>query len=540
MRPHGMDCPEDTELKNHSEMPINQDIQPKQMVNIYPGCKLYHRANYIRDKDNSLGEIIVKNFEGKYITCSTRKGEMLFNISALGTFLSLSKDALTDEIVIDGQLDIPLEELANYNCFDNDDKVFFEEKDFFANVRLKLDQKFNVLSGKSNLVKYEFNDFSDSFNKTSFKRYSDYENELVIIGDLLKKPYFGRIDLSENEQQRIYVADRSIPDIGNMIHDWREPICQVYYLDNPVLYNKYGVSLIRNFDIHNGSFCGYFDRYVKNEDDENTKVFDNFLLSILKKRRENEKIQDIIQTIQDTQYEIICDDFTKNLVIQGCAGSGKTMILMHRLSYAIYNRKDLAENSIKIISQNRNLNLELSELAQKLQLNNIDRFTLYEYYHHLIERVFKENRIYEIPNLLDYSSDMCSDNEIADTKLNDIYHIAFGLDCTEFELNKKELEVLENLIQSFTMEKIYFHNSNRNEIVIKYFKHLQSLNILLKKTVRILNHSENYDFTKEVKSRKKPLDKKTKDCHKYFSLIIDKIRKNIEDYDSSKSFFVKE
>ena len=140
---------------------------------------------------------------------------------------------------------------------------------------------------------------------------------------------------------------------------------------------------------------------------------------------------------------------------------------MHRLSYAIYNRKDLAENSIKIISQNRNLNLELSELAQKLQLNNIDRFTLYEYYHHLIERVFKENRIYEIPNLLDYSSDMCSDNEIADTKLNDIYHIAFGLDCTEFELNKKELEVLENLIQSFTMEKIYFHNNNRNEIVIE-------------------------------------------------------------------------
>ena len=86
MIPHGMDYPEDTELKNHSEMTSKQNIQPKQRVNIYPGCKLYHRANYIRDKDNSLGEIIVKSFDGKYITCITRKGEMLFNISALVIF----------------------------------------------------------------------------------------------------------------------------------------------------------------------------------------------------------------------------------------------------------------------------------------------------------------------------------------------------------------------------------------------------------------------------------------------------------------------
>jgi DNA helicase IV len=67
---------------------------------------------------------------------------------------------------------------------------------------------------------------------------------------------------------------------------------------------------------------------------------DPFLLDVLTQLRRdgNDKAVDIIETIQKEQNEIVRLK-NKSLYVQGCAGSGKTMILLHRLSITILNRQ---------------------------------------------------------------------------------------------------------------------------------------------------------------------------------------------------------
>jgi len=49
---------------------------------------------------------------------------------------------------------------------------------------------------------------------------------------------------------------------------------------------------------------------------------------------------EIIATIQKEQNQIIRDTPWHNVVVQGVAGSGKTTVAMHRISYILYNYKD--------------------------------------------------------------------------------------------------------------------------------------------------------------------------------------------------------
>ena len=75
--------------------------------------------------------------------------------------------------------------------------------------------------------------------------------------------------------------------------------------------------------------------------DESSEIFntisDNYLRKALL-RNKGEGIQDIIQTIQKKQDDIRSLPKGRSFVVQGCAGSGKTMVLLHRINYLLYNK----------------------------------------------------------------------------------------------------------------------------------------------------------------------------------------------------------
>ena len=52
-------------------------------------------------------------------------------------------------------------------------------------------------------------------------------------------------------------------------------------------------------------------------------IFDPFLKEILRTRKEQSEISDIIETIQEKQFEVITKPERANFILQGCAGSGK-------------------------------------------------------------------------------------------------------------------------------------------------------------------------------------------------------------------------
>ena len=68
----------------------------------------------------------------------------------------------------------------------------------------------------------------------------------------------------------------------------------------------------------------------------------------------DEKMKSIIATIQKEQNQIIRNEISDTLIIQGVAGSGKTSIALHRIAFLLYRFKDrLTANNVTILSPNK-------------------------------------------------------------------------------------------------------------------------------------------------------------------------------------------
>ena len=54
----------------------------------------------------------------------------------------------------------------------------------------------------------------------------------------------------------------------------------------------------------------------------------------------DDKMKNIVATIQREQNRIIRNEDIRTLIIQGVAGSGKTSIALHRIAYLLYTFRD--------------------------------------------------------------------------------------------------------------------------------------------------------------------------------------------------------
>lgn len=170
-----------------------------------------------------------------------------------------------------------------------------------------------------------------------------------------KNPYFGRFDFKaddENKETRFYIGLGLIQNENNqnMVYDWRADVCSLYY-DDKIGKTAYTcpdgeisgeVSLKRQFKIENGELKYYLD--------SNMVIDDDILMEQLSQNATS-KMHDIVSTIQKEQNVLIRDEDFKNTIVQGVAGSGKTSIAMHRVSYLLYKyRNSLKSEDILILS----------------------------------------------------------------------------------------------------------------------------------------------------------------------------------------------
>ena len=114
-----------------------------------------------------------------------------------------------------------------------------------------------------------------------------------------------------------------------------------------------------------------FDEFLNEGASDKGSRFDPFLQKILAEKRGEENISNIIRSIQKNQNDIIDFDFDKSFIVQGCAGSGKTMILLHRLANLKYNRPDLKWNQVKIITPNSLFNTYIDALSENLGIKAV-------------------------------------------------------------------------------------------------------------------------------------------------------------------------
>ncbi|WP_028610926.1 HelD family protein [Paenibacillus harenae] len=215
-----------------------------------------------------------------------------------------------------------------------------------------------------------------------------------------KEPYFGRIDFEElptGAQKPLYIGKAGVAKQGSselLVIDWRAPVASLFYSftggDAPAVYDSPDgeisgyVHLKRNFMIRQGEIVRLVDSYVRGQ--EEGSVTDEFLLYRLGENKDN-KLRDIVSTIQGEQDRIIRAERNKALFIQGVAGSGKTTVALHRLAYLLYQYADRmrAERMI-IFAPNRMFLDYISGVLPELGVGDIQQTTFSDWAVDLLEK----------------------------------------------------------------------------------------------------------------------------------------------------------
>ncbi len=268
------------------------------------------------------------------------------------------------------------------------------------------------------------------------------------------EPYFARMDLVDNIEgyNSYYIGKKG--DVKLEIVDWRAPLARRYYQKSCSSFKineyEYKTILRRAIRAKEGKVLDYKNEYlslkdylsiheIDGRDEEN--VLDPFLKEIIHTRKEETAVRDIIQTIQEKQYEIITCSEDKNFVLQGCAGSGKTMVMLHRLSYLMYNNENIKPRDVLVITPSNSFNAFIDELAEILELERVKTVTAYEYF----LQVLKNEKI-DISDKIDLSQKedvaylqyVYSDKFVLDVqkKLDKVFDSLYGLftadECQEF------------------------------------------------------------------------------------------------------------
>jgi len=166
---------------------------------------------------------------------------------------------------------------------------------------------------------------------------------------LASEPYFGRLDFQENGASQpvpLYIGKRGMDhkDTGQpYVIDWRAPVASLFYSftggDAPVAYEapdgliEGDIHRKRNISVRDRQLERVVDSYERGGD--NIGLSDEFLLYRLGEKKDN-RLRDIVSTIQSEQDAIIRAPRNKALIIQGAAGSGKTTVALHRLAFLLY------------------------------------------------------------------------------------------------------------------------------------------------------------------------------------------------------------
>ncbi|KIL48737.1 RNA polymerase recycling motor HelD [Jeotgalibacillus campisalis] len=198
------------------------------------------------------------------------------------------------------------------------------------------------------------------------------------------KPYFARIDYQkENEEKEsLYIGKASLHNPENqsqIIVDWRSPVSNVYYDGRlgEVEYEVNGettqgyLSLKRQYQIEKGELLSI--------QDVDLTTTDELLQQSLAGKADN-RLTEIVSTIQKEQNDIIRAPLNRPIIVQGAAGSGKTTIALHRISYFLYvNSETFHPSDLMILAPNQLFIEYISEVLPELGVDKINQTTLIDY-----------------------------------------------------------------------------------------------------------------------------------------------------------------
>ena len=225
-----------------------------------------------------------------------------------------------------------------------------------------------------------------------------YQHGMARLEKARKKPYFWRIDFQDPRLsilESYYIGRVGISDekAEPVVLDWRAPISSVYYENStgPCSYTvssegTFSIDLKRKrtYEIENDHLKDFFDSDVVANDELLTKYLAKNKKAVL---------GEIIATIQQEQNLIIRRSPKTNLIVQGVAGSGKTTVAMHRISYILYNyEEDFRLEDFYIIGSNRILLNYITSVLPELDVYGIRQMTMEQLFIRLLYEDWDEEK----------------------------------------------------------------------------------------------------------------------------------------------------
>ena len=340
-----------------------------------------------------------------------------------------------------------------------EDTIFLEEEKNLIDNLNRIDLLITKLNQKVESYNYELENSKDEKKHDELleKKY-DKVLDINLYKEAKYSPYFGHLVLEcHNELLDIYVGEKTIYYDGEFIvYDYRNPLCVLFYSNqNSFKYNgnTYKLKLRRKLIIKEGNLVSYT---------EDTKIFEN---AVLQERNHN-----ISKTLSSEQNRIIRFEKTRNVLIYGKDGSGKSSTLNYRIGCLNYNYPGTKINNYLYITNDEN---KYAELRKLLGVENITVMNINEYYLGCLKELFKEKELDKVKITIDDKYN----KEIIDSKLEkktlkvifDKFEEEANEDIDrfkeEFKLNVKDFTNLNIYNKYIKLEEII--NSSLNDEIDK-------------------------------------------------------------------------
>lgn len=268
----------------------------------------------------------------------------------------------------------------------------------------------------------------------------------ALVQTLYKRPYFAHIEAKDEESadsEHYYLSDCETLNQTVMIghdgvlvpfkQDKKRPIslalfhCYQAKKGDPIEYHASGGTfylipqLICDDEIENRKLLDVVQLFPESEMLQITA--DELLEEKLQENRNNPTLRNIIATLQRMQFEIIEADADQSFVVQGCAGSGKSQCLLHRLFFLRDTLSQEGWNHVLLLTPTQLFRNYSAELIRRYQLSGIENCSIADLYRTLLNSydVRFKNRQYKYE---------LSEEYLPDEYLHEIYNnsVIAGID----------------------------------------------------------------------------------------------------------------
>lgn len=425
--------------------------------------------------------------------------------------------------------------------FDNYKKELLQNREIALDMPIETDNGFNV--EREMLI-------------------DDIDEKLEILKRHIDDPYFAKLvfeDCDDGEKFNGYIGRLSVGELNtnddNKVVDWRAPISDLYY--NGRLGNTSYSALGKEYNVNLK-----LKRQVEIKDNEVKSIYDfedavssdDFLKPFLQKGADN-RLKSIVATIQAEQNNIIRLPLFQNCIVQGVAGSGKTTVALHRISYLMYNYKNkIKPQEFLIISPNEIFMSYISSILVDLDADKSNSFSLNKVILNLIGdyKILNKHEQFEYLQKNNISTKYLTfKNELKFKEVIDKYLEDLKIKIFKKPLIIKGVEVLdaETVYKYFcgreqTLMELLEHGSKKLGLALYYEENLRrnaiskinfsNLGITQKEQARKIIQSGNYGYIKK-------LFKIEKDAVKMYMDFLNNIDKytDFEEADYLKKYSLK-